>query len=78
MNDEELAILWSEWEPTARQSRRMEAHVTAALDAHDTSLLAEWLALVDIGPWHAIGLVTASVVSVATTVPLLLVARLVW
>ncbi len=77
MNDDELAILWSEWEPTVPQRRRMDAHVAAAQEAHDTSLFAEWLSLVEIGPWHALGLVAASVVSVATTAPLLFIARLI-
>ena len=56
----------------------MDARIAASLEAHDTSLLAEWLALFDVGPWRAMALVAASVVSVATAAPVLLIARVLW
>jgi hypothetical protein len=74
MNEEELAAAWAALEPTVRQRRRMETRVFAWLEAHDTPLAAEWLALFKVAPVSALGLVTVSAVSIAAT-PLIWIAR---
>jgi hypothetical protein len=78
VNDEDLAISWSDLHPTVSQRRRIDSRVAAALQAHDSSLLTEWLNLFDVGRWRAIGLVAVSGVSIVTTAPLLWVARALW
>ena len=70
MNDEELAGVWTTLEPTMDQSRRIDAKVSAWLEAHDTSISAEWLGLFKVAPFTAAGLVMASAVSLATAPPL--------
>jgi len=75
MNDDALRDAWSTLEPTAFERRRMEARVDAWLDAHDTSLLSEWISLFRLQPLSAAGLVTASAVSLATAPPMLWFVR---
>ena len=76
MNDDELGGVWTTFEPTMPQRRRIDARVFAWLDAHDTSLAAEWLALFRVAPFSATGLVAVSAVAVAiaTAMPLILFA----
>jgi hypothetical protein len=75
MNDEELAEGWTTFEPTATQHRRIEARVFTWIEAHDTSLAAEWLALFRVAPFGALGLAAASGVAVVAISPLLWFAR---
>jgi len=75
MNDEELVDAWTALEPSALQLRRIDARVSAWLDARDTSLAAEWLGLFRVAPFSALGLVTVSAVSVVTATPLVWFAR---
>jgi hypothetical protein len=75
MTDEELVDVWTALEPTAPQLRRIDARVSAWLEARDTSLAAEWLGLFRIAPFSALGLATVSAVSVVTATPLLWFAR---
>ena len=75
MNDEELAGVWPVLRPTMEQRRRIDARVSAWLEAHDTSLAAEWFGLFRIAPVSALGLVAASAVSIATVPPLIWLAR---
>ena len=42
MNDHELGAVWTALHPTMAQDRRIEARVFDWLEAHDTSLAAEW------------------------------------
>ena len=42
MNDEELGGVWTTLQPTVRQRRRIDARVSAWLEARDTPLAAEW------------------------------------
>ena len=51
MNDAELVGHWDALEPSARRRRRIEARLAEWLDAHDTSLAAEWLDLVKAYPF---------------------------
>jgi hypothetical protein len=75
MNDEEIVGLWTTLEPTMLQRRRMDARVSAWLDASDVSLAAEWLRLFRVEPFSAAGLVAASVVALATAPPFLWLTR---
>ena len=69
-NDDTLDSAWATLEPTAAQRRRIDAQVYAWLDAHDTTLAAEWLALFKVAPLTAFGLVTVSAIAIALASPL--------
>lgn len=75
MNDHELGAVWTALHPTMAQDRRIEARVFDWLEAHDTSLAAEWFELFGVAPVAAVGLVAASAVSIATAPPLVWLAR---
>ena len=75
MTDEELVDVLTALEPTALQLRRIDARVSAWLEARDTPLAAEWLALFRVAPFSALGLATVSAVSVVTAIPLVWFAR---
>jgi hypothetical protein len=70
MTDDELHAAWTTLEPTPFQRRRIDARVFAWLDAHDTSLAAEWLGLFRTSPISATGLLAVSAVSTATAPPI--------
>ncbi len=74
MTDDELNDAWTTLEPTVEQRRRIDTRVLAWLDAHDTSLAAEWLGLFRVAPVRAFALATVSAIAVAAT-PLLWFAR---
>jgi hypothetical protein len=75
VNDEDLGGAWTTLRPTALQRRRIEGRVFAWLEARDTPLAAEWLALFRVAPFSAAGLVAVSAVSVVTTAPVVWLAR---
>lgn len=75
MDDQELSTAWTALEPTALQLRRIDARLTAWLDAHDTSLAAEWLRFFRLEPLAALGLAAASAVSIVAAPPLVWFAR---
>jgi hypothetical protein len=75
MNDEELTGAWTTLDPTAAQLRRIDARVSGWLEAHDTSLAAEWIALFRIAPFGALGLAAASAVAIVAVSPILWFAR---
>ena len=75
MNDDDLGDVWTALEPTVRRRRRIEARVFAWLEAHDTPLAAEWLALFRMAPFAALGLATVSAVSIIAATPLVWFAR---
>jgi hypothetical protein len=75
MNDDELGALWTTFEPTLRQRRHIDARVFAWLEAHDTSLAAEWLGLFRGAPFSAAGLVAVSALGIVTAPPLIWLAR---
>ena len=76
MNDDELAGIWTTLQPTARQRRRIDARVSAWLEARDSPLAGEWLELFRVAPVSAAGLVAVSAVAiVVTATPLLWLAR---
>ncbi len=76
MNDEELGGIWTTLQPTTRQRRRMDGRVFAWLEARDVSLAAEWLGLVKVHPFSAVGLVSVSAVSI--TLSVVTASPLVW
>ena len=75
MNDETLNAAWTTIEPTEQGRSRIDAQLSAWLDAHDTSLAAEWLALFRGAPLPAFALATASVLSIAAAPPLIWFAQ---
>lgn len=79
MNDDEFQGLWSSIEPTTRQRRTIDGRVFEWVEAHETSLAAEWLALFRVKPFPAFSLVAVSAVpialSIVTAPPLVWLAR---
>jgi hypothetical protein len=81
MSDEEIGTIdefagvWTTLDPTMPQRRCIDARVDAWLEAHDTSLAAEWIGLFRIAPFSAVGLVAVSAVTLATAPPLLWITR---
>ena len=75
MNEEPLAGHWETLAPEVRQRQRMEGRVFGWLEAHDTSLAAEWLSLIKVAPVAALGLGTISAVSIATAPPFIWLVR---
>jgi hypothetical protein len=69
VNNEAFGGVWTALQPTVRQRRRIDARVFAWLEARDTPLAAEWLGLLKLAPFSAVGLVAVSVVSIAVTTP---------
>jgi hypothetical protein len=74
MNDEALAGAWTAIQPTGHQRRRIDAHISAWLEARDTPLAAEWLALLRLAPFSATSLVAISAAAIATAPPLVWLA----
>jgi hypothetical protein len=75
MNDEELTAAWTTLSPAATELRRIDARVAEWLEAHDTSIAAEWLALFRVAPFGAFALVAASAVAVIAVSPIFWFAR---
>jgi hypothetical protein len=75
MNDGEFGDLWTTFQPTVRQRRHIDTQVSSWLEAGDTPLAAEWLGLVRVAPFSAVGLAAIGAVSVATGPPLVWFAR---
>ena len=71
MNDEALGNAWTTLEPAAHRRQRIEARVSAWLEARDTSLAAEWLGMFKVAPVPAFGLSMASAVSILAASPFL-------
>jgi hypothetical protein len=71
MSDNDLENAWALLEPDGERRRRMETRVRAWLEAADTSLLSEWLALFRMAPLPAFGLTSASALSLLAAPPLL-------
>ena len=65
MEDNELSSTWTALDPTASQRRRIGVRLFAYLEAHDTSLAAEWLALFRVSPFATIAFATASAIAIA-------------
>jgi hypothetical protein len=76
MNDEAIAGAWTTLEPSKDERQRIDAQVSAWLDAHDTSLASEWLALFKVAPLPAFGLAAVSALSIAAAPPLVWFAQI--
>lgn len=70
MNRQELTAQWVTLEPTARQRRRIENRVLEWLEAHETSLAAEWLDLIKVHPVAGLGYAAAGALSLVAVTPL--------
>jgi hypothetical protein len=70
MDDNALGDVWTALAPTPLQSRHIDARVFAWLEARDTPLAAEWLALVRASPLGAGTLAAVSAVSILAATPL--------
>ena len=75
MNEQEIAAVWTTLEPGTWQRRRIEARVFDWVEAHDTSLAAEWLAFFKVEPLAAAGLLAAGAAALITAPPLVWVLR---
>jgi hypothetical protein len=75
MNDEALTSAWTTLDPAEDRRTRIDAQLSAWLDAHDTSLAAEWLTLFKVAPLPALALATASALSIAAAPPLIWFAQ---
>jgi hypothetical protein len=75
MTDDELDVAWTALQPTETERRRMEARVLAWLEARDTPLAAEWIGLFRVAPLSSAGFLAVSAIAIATTPPVLWMAR---
>ena len=75
MNENDLGGLWTTLEPGAVARQRIDTRVESWLEARDTSIASEWLALFRFAPISSLTLVAVSAVALITTTPLLWVAR---
>ena len=75
MTDEELGNAWTTLTPTEPRRRRIDARVSAWIEARDTPLAAEWVGLFRVAPWTALGLATSSAVAIVAATPLVWLAR---
>jgi hypothetical protein len=75
MTDEQFTAAFATLAPTTPQRQRMESTVSAWLEARDTSLVAEWLALLRLSPAAGFGLGAVSAASLALSPPFVWLAR---
>jgi hypothetical protein len=75
MDEHDLERVWTALEPTPDQRRRMRMRVSDWIDAHNTSLAAEWIGLIKVSPFTSVGLAAVSVLSIITLTPILWLAR---
>lgn len=69
MSDAELMSLWSALEPNGRQRARIETRVFEWLEASETSIAAEWLALLKVEPLTALAYASVGAVSLILLTP---------
>jgi hypothetical protein len=70
MNDTELMNRWSALEPSARQRARIETQVFDWLDASDTSIVSEWLALLKVEPLTVFAYASVGAVALVLLTPI--------
>lgn len=71
MTDVDFTEAWTALEPAADRRRRIQTRLIADLEAHDTSLAAEWLGLLRVAPFKTLGLGALSAVALAAPLALL-------
>ena len=69
MNDMELVSMWSALEPSARRRARIETRVFDWIEAGETSIAGEWLALLKVEPLTALACVSVGAVSLVLLTP---------
>lgn len=69
MNELDLTAAWAALEPSARRRARIETRVFDWLDASETSLAGEWLALLKIEPLPVLAYVAMGAASLVLLTP---------
>ena len=69
MNDAQLMSLWSTLEPNGRQRARIETRLFEWLEASDTSIASEWLALLKVEPLTALAYASVGAIALLLLTP---------
>ena len=69
MNEADLAALWSQLGPDTRRRARIETRVFEWLEASETSLAGEWLALLKVEPVTGLAFAAVGAVSLVLLTP---------
>ena len=69
MNEMELVSAWSTLEPSARQRARIETRVFEWIEASQTSITGEWLALIKVEPLSVVAFASVGAASLALLTP---------
>jgi hypothetical protein len=69
MNDTELTSLWAMLEPSSRSRARIETRILEWLEASETSLAGEWLALLKVEPVTGLAFVSVGALSLMLFTP---------
>jgi hypothetical protein len=69
MNEMELVQAWSSLEPSSRRRARIETRVSAWIEAGETSIASEWLALLKVEPLSALAFASVGAVSLWLLAP---------
>ena len=69
MNEVELVSAWSMLEPSARQRARIERRVFEWIEASETSITGEWLALIKVEPLWVVAFASVGAASLALLTP---------
>jgi hypothetical protein len=70
MNEHDLTATWKSLDPNEATSRRVRTTLEAWLEAHDTSLVAEWVGLFKRDPMVGVGLTAVSGLALGLVSPL--------
>jgi hypothetical protein len=70
MNEMELTAAWAALEPGAQRRARIETQVLDWLEASDTSIAGEWLALLKVEPLSVLAYASAGAVSLVLLTPI--------
>lgn len=70
MNDNDITNTWTTLEPTVSQRRRISVYLFNHLEAHDTTIAAEWFALIRVSPVSSVGLAAVSTIALLVATPL--------
>lgn len=70
MNDAELLSLWSALEPSTRRRARIETRVFEWIEAKETPIAAEWLALLKVEPVAVLAYASLGAAALALLTPI--------